>query len=135
MTMDRSTISKDLFHRTLAALKASNEEQVLIERTVGRGILDRLSGKGCDLLTVYRGLGGDDPIAVRMFSELSPVLDGLPVERPIEVAGRVANDPGTLASKSSSVVAGNPLFSVERTALATLADLGGKEFKDRLQVG
>ena len=134
MAIDRNQLSAGMFHRAVSALREGTNEQVLIERSLGRALLDRVSGRSTDLGIVYRGFGGDDPITTQLFAELTPVLDKLDVTRAQAVARDVINR-GDLAASKSSVVAENPLFNVETTALGTLAAIGGDEFKKQYKIG
>ena len=99
MSIDRTRLSASTFHRAISALREGTNEQVLIERSLGRALLDRVSGRSTDLGIVYRGFGGDDPITTELFAELNPVLDKLDVTKAQTVARGVINR-GDLAARS-----------------------------------
>ena len=127
-------INHTVFNTTIDAAKASSAEQVKIERAIGRALLSHISGNGSDLLAAYAAVGGSDPIAKQMFAKMNPEIAKIQVAQVQAVASATANAKATAASKSGSVVAGNPLFKVDNTALKTLATLGGKPFAQTYKI-
>lgn len=124
-----------VFNNTLAAVKESTEVQVLIERAIGRAFLERLEGKSTDLLSAYAQLGGHDPVAKQIFSQMNDRFMSITLAGARSAVSVAANHGAVAASKSISVRAENPVFHVEHTALNTLAQLGGEEFAKKYHLG
>lgn len=116
------------FASAIKAVKESSDEQVLIERALGRALLDALAGKKTDLTTAYASLGGKDPAVQEVFHDMNHQFGKLNLTSASSAARTAANKPAVAASKSSTIKANNPVFTVENTALHTLAALGGEEF-------
>lgn len=123
-----------VFNKTFDAINESATEQVKIERAIGRVILNRLSGKETDLVTAYREVAGKDPAVLIVMTDMNPEIAKINLKNPSKVAAKAANRGSVAASKQSSVKAGNPVFLAERTALNTLAALGGADFKEKFQI-
>ena len=123
-----------VFNRTIDAVRKSSEEQVRIERAIGRAFLDRLAGKQTSLLAAYGAIGGDDPIAKQIFTEMETKFTAIKLDGARTAAATVVNKPAVAASKVSEVRADNPVFKVDYTALNTLADLGGAEFARKYNI-
>lgn len=122
-----------VFNETIKAVKESTEEQVRIERTIGRAFLDHLAGRQTDLAAVYAAIGGHDPVAKQIFGELNPKFASINLTGARQAAAVVANK-GSVAASKSSLQKDNPVFKVEHTALRTLAELGGPEFARKYNI-
>ncbi len=128
------------FFRALSALRASQAEQILIERTIGQAVLAKMGKKQPSLTAIYQKLGGSDPVVLEVLAHMGKVVADLPVDKAVQldqlgkVAANVINLPGTVAAKSSAIAIGNPLWDPVDTALHTLAELGGDPFKQRFHI-
>lgn len=125
--------NRDVFNETIKAVHDSSEEQARIERAIGRAFLDRLAGKTGDLAAAYASIGGHDPVAKQMFSELNTKFASINLAGAKAAAAVVANKPSVAGSKGS-IAKDNPVFRVEHTALRTLAELGGAEFAKKFNI-
>lgn len=130
----KSLANQALFQKTFIAVKDSMEEQIRIERAVGKTILDRLNGKETDLIASYKAIGGIDPAVVLVFSDMNDEILKIDMSGPKRVATNIANKQMVASAKSASIQAGNPVFNIENTALNTLAEMGGTEFAKRFAV-
>jgi citrate lyase beta subunit len=124
----------EIFNKTVKAIKESTATEVLIERAIGRAFLERLEGKPTDLLTAYAAMGGQDPIAKQLFSQMNDKFTAINLTGARAAVVIAANHGGVAASKSVSVHADNPVFKVDHTALNTLANLGGAEFAKKFNI-
>lgn len=123
-----------LFNNTAQAIRQSSEEQVKIERAVGRALLGRLGGDNTNLLAAYHAIGGSDPAVVDVFTDLNSEIAKINFANVRTVASMAANKASVAAKKSTSIKADNPVFSVEHTALNTLASLGGAAFAQKFNI-
>jgi hypothetical protein len=126
--------TSEKFDQAVKAARDSAAEQILIERTIGRAVLAGLGGKYTDLSHAYAAIGGADPAAKLMFEGMNPSFAKLKLDNVKTAAVAAANRGAVAASKSSSVRSGNPVFNVQNTALHTLAELGGADFKAKFKV-
>lgn len=126
--------TSEVFRDTVLAVAKSTEEQAKIERAIGRAFLERLVGHPSDLAAIYATLGGTDPVAKQLFTEMNAKFATLNLTGAKTAATAAANRPGVAASKSSTVRADNPVFKVDHTALHTLAEIGGEEFAKRFHL-
>ena len=118
--------------RALTNVRRGENEQTLIERALGRGLLEKMSGRECSLLNCYEQLGGADPVVKAVLSgRLDEVFQQLPVLPGVEAAREAVLSPiipGAAAAKGAEL-RGNVLARIEGQVLKTLADLGGPEFR------
>lgn len=134
-------LDSGVFHRALAALRASQEEQILIERSIGRAVIEKMSKRQPDLVEIYQRLGGTDPVVRTVLVAMTKAVTDLAIDKPIrldelgKVAQGVINVPATAAHKSSAIAKGNPIFQIPDTALNTLASLGGDAFREKFGLG
>lgn len=132
---DISFDSTEKFQEAVATARAGAAELALIERAVGRAVIQKLQGNNQQTLTAaYKDLGGVDPASAAMFEGLDPSFSRLNLEAPrldASRAAKVAKDGGI---KNRTVRDANPAFVIPGTALNTLAQLGGPEFRDSLHI-
>lgn len=120
----------------LRSAQAGANTQVLLERTLGKALLERMADRTANLTDIYKGLGGTDPGVIAMFdSGLSAEFQKLPLGPGIQVAQKAAVSnsvhaavKGDQGSSKRVALENTPLVDVEGQALHTLAELGGKEF-------
>jgi hypothetical protein len=123
--------------RAIATVRQGEQEQILLERALGRALLGKMQGRSVDLLEVYQGLGGKDPVVQEIlgsqvreaFKEL-PVLPGISAAREVAISDRI----GAAAGSKNTELSGNVLTQVDGQALKTLADLGGAEFSAKYKL-
>lgn len=126
--------------RVLASLRSGETTQVLLERTLGQGLLAKLHGGDTDLPSIYKNLGGNDPGVLAMLDgRVNEEFQRMPVEAGIESTRQAALSGSVqraAASKSGNAaeLAGNPVFTVEGQPLHTLAALGGPEFTQKFNI-
>jgi len=123
--------SHEVFHRAVAAVHESSEEQAKIERAIGRTLLDHLSGTNTDLIAAYKTVGGNDPAVLEVFKDLNPEIGKINFANARKVATAAANKGSVAGKKDHSIKRDNPVFSVPNTALNTLARLGGAAFAQK----
>jgi len=81
-----------------------------------------------DLPAAYRDIGGSDPAVQQIMNDMNGQFAKINFTNAKVVAARAANGPNVAKAKADSVVAGNPVFTVNNTALNSLAQLGGEDF-------
>ena len=125
------------FLRVVTAVKKGEEQQALLERTLGRGLLEKMTGRACSLSSCYKTLGGADPGVLSMLEgELDDEFQRLPVGPGVEVARKraLSSDAVVAAGAKNASLDSNVLATYEGQALKTLADLGGDEFAVRYRL-
>ena len=98
-----SFASHELFRRATASVVSSAEEQIKIERAIGRTILDRLANKDTDLLHSYRAIGGTDPAVEHIFTDMNPEIAKINFENVKKNAATAVNKPGVAAAKRDTI--------------------------------
>jgi len=121
----------------LATARAGKLAEDQLERTLGRALLQRMTGQSANLSEIFRRLGGTDEGVLAMFDAgLNDVFQTLPLDGAIERAREAAlSDPVRTAVTSQAAknvqAALTPLVREEDQALHTLAGLAGDEFLPR----
>jgi hypothetical protein len=115
-------------------VRASTEEQTRLERAIGRAVLDRVTGKNTELPEAYKSVGGHDPAVIHVLNDMNKEFVKIKFNTVKDVAATAANREAVAASKNASIREGNPVFTVEHTALNTLAKLGGEGFARKFQI-
>jgi hypothetical protein len=121
----------------IAGIRRGEKAQELLERALGKALLNKMMGGETDLTVIYKNLGGSDPGILAMLS--GPANDRfqeLKIDAGLAALRTSAIDEKTLgatAKKSEKLALGdNPLLGVEGQALHTLATLGGTPFADKI---
>jgi hypothetical protein len=117
--------------KAVVAIQAGQEQQTLIERTLGRALLAKMGGNPVELVNVYQELGGRDPVVLTMLSgRLGEAFKTLPLLPGVEAARieALSDRTRTAAASKNVELNRNVLTQVEGQALHTLANLGGPEF-------
>ncbi len=115
----------------VTSLRVGEQNETLIEQTIGKAFLAKLTGGTTDLPTVYRSLGGSDPVIIQMLSGAAnasfQTLQLGPVSADLRATTLSPAFKSAAASKSAKME-GSELAGVEGQALHTLALLGGPQF-------
>src|SRR5947207_809911 len=85
------------FNNAAAAIRASAEEQVRIERALGRALLAKLQGHRGDLMAAYQEIGGSDPAVRAILGDLNGEFAKINVAQVKNVAVAAANKPAVAA--------------------------------------
>jgi hypothetical protein len=115
--------STELFSNAVTSVQQSSAEQILIERAIGRAVLNRLTGGTTTLLAAYQGIGGVDPVSTQIFGSMEAQFNKVTFATAKPAAETAAISAAAKGSKSS-LRSENPVFQVSNTALNTLANLG-----------
>lgn len=130
-TSETNRLIQPMVIRALQSIQRGELEQQVLERALGKALLLKMAGKEVDLLEVYKGLGGGDPVISAVlegkvneaFKELD-VLPGIQAARESALSERI----NSAAKGKGQDLEGNMLTTLPGQALNTLAELGGAEF-------
>jgi len=120
----------------LQAVQRGQDEQVRIERTLGKALLAKLYGQPVDLLSLYSSVGGQDPGAQIILGRANSAFQNLSVAGGIQVTREAALSPevATAAAGKGSSLESNSLTRLQDHALNTLANLGVAEFSTKYRL-
>ena len=139
MEEKKSKTKDSYFSRAILEVIRSTREQEILERTLGKALLQKLKGEHGDLMDIYSKTGGNDRLVAIVLSEAQEQLDRLDLQKSKvsdgirkTLLGIDIGDVTVNCLKASGVdERTNPLFKLEGSVLNTLADIGGNEFTEK----
>jgi len=115
--------------RALQAVQAGQQEQMLIERTLGQAFLAKLQGENVDLLATYRKLGGKDGLTEQMLGAgVSAAFNKLSLQCGINAIRQQAISVPVRGAATSKKIQASAVASLPGQALHTLVSIAGPEF-------
>ena len=128
-------VNPSLLH-AVGVIQAGQQEEILIERTLGQAFLARLQGKDIHLQGIYLALGGSDALTRSILSDhVSQAFNKLQLDVGAQAVRQQAVSDAVRASGGRKNIAASPVAKLEGQAIHTLANIAGPQFQQEFQLG